>query len=30
MIVGVLVANFLIDIVYVIVDPRVRLGMESN
>ncbi len=29
-IVGVLVANFLIDIVYVIVDPRVRLGMETD
>ena len=29
-IIGVLVANFLIDIVYVIVDPRVRLGMESD
>ena len=29
-IIGVLVANFLIDIVYVIVDPRVRLGMESS
>ncbi len=29
-IVGVLAANFLIDIVYVIVDPRVRLGMESS
>jgi peptide/nickel transport system permease protein len=29
-IVGVLVANFLIDIVYVIVDPRVRLGMEAD
>ena len=26
---GVLVANFLIDIVYVLVDPRVRLGMEG-
>jgi peptide/nickel transport system permease protein len=29
-IIGVLVANFLIDIVYVIVDPRVRLGMEVD
>jgi len=29
-IVGVLVANFLIDIVYVMVDPRVRLGMETD
>ena len=27
---GVLLANFIIDIVYVIVDPRVRLGMESG
>jgi peptide/nickel transport system permease protein len=29
-IIGVLVANFVIDIVYVIVDPRVRLGMEES
>jgi peptide/nickel transport system permease protein len=29
-IVGVLVANFLIDLVYVAVDPRVRLGMEGD
>jgi peptide/nickel transport system permease protein len=29
-IVGVLLANFIIDIVYVIVDPRVRLGMEAG
>jgi peptide/nickel transport system permease protein len=29
-VVGVLLANFIIDIVYVIVDPRVRLGMESS
>jgi peptide/nickel transport system permease protein len=29
-ILGVLAANFIIDIVYVIVDPRVRLGMESS
>ncbi len=29
-IVGVLVANFIIDIVYVTVDPRVRLGMEAS
>jgi peptide/nickel transport system permease protein len=28
-IVGVLVANFVIDIVYVVIDPRVRLGMEA-
>jgi peptide/nickel transport system permease protein len=27
---GVLLANFIIDIVYVIVDPRVRVGMESG
>ena len=27
-IIGVLIANFIIDIVYVMVDPRVRLGME--
>ena len=29
-VIGVLLANFVIDIVYVVVDPRVRLGMESN
>lgn len=29
-IVGVLVANFLVDVVYVIVDPRTRLGMEGR
>jgi peptide/nickel transport system permease protein len=29
-IIGVLVANFLVDIVYVAVDPRVRLGMEGG
>ncbi len=29
-ILGVLLANFLIDLVYVIVDPRVRLGMEAS
>ncbi len=29
-VIGVLLANFVIDIVYVIVDPRVRLGMESG
>jgi peptide/nickel transport system permease protein len=27
---GVLLANFLIDIIYVIVDPRVRVGMEGG
>jgi ABC-type dipeptide/oligopeptide/nickel transport system permease component len=26
----VLVANFLIDIAYVIVDPRTRLGMQAG
>src|SRR5581483_11924637 len=29
-IVGVLVANFLVDIVYVLIDPRTRLGMEGG
>jgi peptide/nickel transport system permease protein len=29
-IVGVLIANFVIDIVYVIVDPRTRIGMEGG
>jgi peptide/nickel transport system permease protein len=29
-IIGVLVANFLVDIVYVLVDPRTRLGMEGG
>jgi peptide/nickel transport system permease protein len=29
-IVGVLIANFLVDIVYVLVDPRTRLGMEGG
>jgi peptide/nickel transport system permease protein len=29
-IIGVLLANFLIDIVYVIVDPRTRLGMTGE
>jgi peptide/nickel transport system permease protein len=29
-IIGVLVANFIIDIVYVIVDPRTRIGMEGG
>jgi peptide/nickel transport system permease protein len=28
-IIGVLLANFLIDIVYVIVDPRTRLSMQG-
>lgn len=29
-IVGVLIANFIIDIVYVMVDPRTRIGMEGG
>lgn len=29
-ILGVLVANFLVDVVYVFVDPRTRLGMEGS
>jgi len=29
-IVGVLLANFLVDIVYVIVDPRTRVGMRGG
>ncbi len=29
-IVGVLIANFIIDIVYVIVDPRTRIGMQGG
>ena len=29
-IVGVLIANFLVDLVYVLVDPRTRLGMEGG
>jgi peptide/nickel transport system permease protein len=29
-IIGVLVANFIIDIVYVVVDPRTRLGMQGG
>ena len=29
-IVGVLVANFVVDIVYMIVDPRVRVGMQGG
>jgi peptide/nickel transport system permease protein len=29
-IVGVLVANFIIDVAYVIVDPRTRLGMQGG
>jgi len=29
-IVGVLIANFLVDLVYVVVDPRTRIGMEGG
>ncbi|MBS3765312.1 ABC transporter permease [Candidatus Bipolaricaulota bacterium] len=29
-VIGVLLANFIIDIVYIIVDPRTRLGMEGT
>jgi peptide/nickel transport system permease protein len=29
-IIGVLVANFIIDVVYVIVDPRTRVGMQGG
>jgi peptide/nickel transport system permease protein len=29
-VVGVLVANFLVDLVYIIVDPRTRIGMEGG
>jgi len=29
-IVGVLVANFIVDIVYVLVDPRTRIGMSGG
>ena len=29
-IIGVLVANFLVDIVYVLVDPRTRIGMQGG
>jgi len=27
---GVLVANFLVDIVYVLIDPRTRIGMQGG
>jgi peptide/nickel transport system permease protein len=27
---GVLIANFIIDIVYVVVDPRTRIGMQGG
>jgi peptide/nickel transport system permease protein len=29
-ILGVLLANFVVDIVYLIVDPRTRIGMEGG
>jgi peptide/nickel transport system permease protein len=29
-IVGVLIANFIVDIVYVVVDPRTRVGMQGG
>jgi peptide/nickel transport system permease protein len=29
-IVGVLIANFIVDVVYVLVDPRTRIGMEGG
>ena len=29
-IIGVLVANFLIDVAYVLVDPRTRIGMQGG
>jgi peptide/nickel transport system permease protein len=29
-IVGVLIANFLIDIAYVLIDPRTRIGMQGR
>ena len=29
-IIGVLVANFIIDVVYVLIDPRTRIGMEGR
>ncbi|MES1247481.1 MAG: ABC transporter permease [Actinomycetota bacterium] len=29
-IVGVLIANFLVDLVYVLIDPRTRIGMEGG
>jgi peptide/nickel transport system permease protein len=30
LIIGVLIANFLIDIVYVFIDPRTRIGMQGG
>ncbi len=29
-IIGVLLANFIIDIVFILVDPRTRLGMQGG
>jgi peptide/nickel transport system permease protein len=29
-IIGVLIANFLVDLVYVLIDPRTRIGMEGG
>ncbi len=29
-IIGVLLANFIIDIIFVLVDPRTRLGMQGG
>jgi peptide/nickel transport system permease protein len=29
-ILGVLVANFLVDVVYVFIDPRTRVGMQGG
>ena len=29
-IIGILVANFIVDIVYVLVDPRTRIGMQGG
>ena len=29
-IIGVLIANFLVDIAYVIVDPRTRTGLQGS
>jgi len=30
LITGVLIANFLIDVFYVVIDPRTRIGMQGN
>jgi peptide/nickel transport system permease protein len=30
LITGVLIANFLIDIFYVVIDPRTRIGMQGS